>query len=103
MAFASGQNAVAICDRCGREVPYVELKHDVYNQKWTGLLVCSRCHDVDNEQLQVGKNFKPEAIALQNPRSNAPEIAVSRAFFGWNPVLGLTVQIRMGIVTTSGG
>lgn len=102
MPYASGRHAVAECDICGSRCEYRKLVRYIYNQKWNGLMVHPECYDVDNPQLQVGKQFRPEAMALMNARPDTG-IAASRAFFGWNPVLGLVAQATLGTVTTSGG
>ncbi len=101
MAFASGKYANALCGICGFPLKYSDLKQYVFNQRPNGLMVCDTCLDIDNEQLQVGKYHTPEAIALRNPRPDSAELPACRGFFGWNPVLGLKVQVRMGQVTVS--
>lgn len=68
MPFASGKNALAICDICGQTCRYVELRDYVYDRRKTGAKVCPNCDDVDNPQLQVGKYDRPEGIALRDPR-----------------------------------
>lgn len=99
MPFATGRESWALCDTCGQRVRYRDLKQDVYNQRFTGLLVCPECLDVDNPQLQVGiLTARPEAIALENPRPATPDF-VSRGWVSWNPVQVLTVQMTPGQVT----
>ena len=38
MAFATGKYSQAICDRCGYQYPYLDLK-----KEWNGLFVCQEC------------------------------------------------------------
>mgnify|MGYP001616685847 CR=1 FL=1 len=102
MPYATGKFAYAECDICGMRCKYTDLVKYIYNQRWTGQMVHPRCYDDDNPQLQVGKNFRPEAMALLNGRPDTG-LAASRALFGWNPILGLVAQYTMGRVTTSGG
>ena len=101
MAYASGKWALAICQICGWTCKYSDLKMQVVNQIPTGLQVCPDCLDIDNPQLQVGKiNRTPEAIALLRPSPDTGRQA-STSFFGWLPVLGLTMQVSLGSVTVT--
>lgn len=102
MAYASGKWALGLCDYCAWSYKLHELKPFILNQVDTGLKLCPSCWTPDQPQLQVGKNNKtPEAIALYKPRSDSKELPTSRGFFGWNPVLGLQMQVRMGQVTAA--
>ena len=49
MAFASGKFSQAICDRCGFQVPYLNL-----SKEWNGLLVCQECFEPKHPQLDPG-------------------------------------------------
>jgi hypothetical protein len=99
MPFATGRESWALCDICGQRCRYRELKQDVFNQRFTGLLVCDDCYDKDNPQLQVGVlTARAEGIALQNPRPDNPDW-VSRGWVSWNPVQGLGVQFTVGKVS----
>lgn len=101
MPFASGKQSEALCDICGQRCKYSDLKRDIYNEKYTGLLVCPVCQDKDNPQLQVGKwTARAEGIALENPRPDTPDW-VSRGYASWNPVQSLTVQLSGGQVRVS--
>jgi len=96
-AFAQGKRAKAICDICGRTVRYSELRDYVYDKRKTGARVCPSCDDVDNEQLQVGKNDRAEGIALRDPRPFPVETV--RGLFGWRPVGGIIpMDITLGSV-----
>jgi len=97
MAYASGYEALAICDICAFSCKYTELRDYVFNQVPNGLRVCPQCFDKDNLQLQVGKNPKEEAIALLRPRPDSG-IPFCRGFFGWLPIVSLRVQVTIGQV-----
>jgi formylmethanofuran dehydrogenase subunit E len=47
MAFASGKYSQAICDRCGYQYPYLELK-----KEWNGLFTCPECFEPKHPQLR---------------------------------------------------
>ena len=38
--FASGKYALAICDRCGQQYKFLQLK-----KEWNGLQVCPECYE----------------------------------------------------------
>jgi hypothetical protein len=65
MAFAVGKYSRAICDRCGFEYKYLELK-----EEWNGLLVCEECYEPKHPQLEP-TYASADAEALQNPRPQA--------------------------------
>ncbi len=100
MPYASGYEALGICDICGFTCKYTEMREYIFNQVPNGLKVCPSCFDVDNQQLQVGKNAKVEAIALWKPRPDSG-IPFCRGFFGWSPVIGLQAQVTLGQVTVT--
>jgi len=102
MAYASGKWALGVCDQCSWVFKLNELKPFILNQVDTGLKMCCTCWSPDQPQLQVGKNNRtPEAIALYKPKPDSAQLPGCRGFFGWNPVLGLQVQARMGQVTAA--
>ena len=98
--YASGKYAIAICDVCGNQCAYKQLKIYIFDRRPNGWKVCPSCWDEDNPQLQVGKHFKEEGIALFQPRPDS-SLASSRAFAGWDPVVGLTCQVFLGTVTVT--
>jgi len=65
MAFAVGKYSEAICDRCGFQYKYLELK-----EEWNGLLVCEECYEPKHPQLEP-TYASADAEALQNPRPQA--------------------------------
>lgn len=66
--FATGKYAIALCDRCGRQVMYRELRAQIVNMSTTGLLVCDDCLDQDHPQYQVGMWPIDDPQALRDPR-----------------------------------
>ena len=44
--FATGKFAIAICDRCGQQYKFTQLK-----QEWNGLKVCPECFETNHPQL----------------------------------------------------
>lgn len=70
MAYARGKYALAICDRCGFQIPYLSLK-----KEWTGFKVCSTCYETKHPQLEPKRNVA-DAQALYEPRPEGPEVSV---------------------------
>ena len=62
MAFAVGKYSEAICDRCGFQYKYLELK-----EEWNGLLVCPECFEPKHPQLEPTYS-SADAEALEDPR-----------------------------------
>ena len=62
MTFANGNRAIALCDRCGQQYKYLQLR-----QEWNGLITCPDCFEPIHPQLDPG--YHPaDAIALKDPR-----------------------------------
>ena len=62
MTFANGNRAIALCDRCGQQYKYLQLR-----QEWNGLFTCPDCFEPKHPQLDPG--YHPaDAIALKDPR-----------------------------------
>jgi len=108
--YASGRHAIAICDRCGFETDYVDLKDQIRAGKLTGLLVCSECFDDDNEQLLLGRVRFDDPEALLNPRpdpavsairglSSFPIVGSGQVFDGLP--IGFSIKSNVGAVTVS--
>lgn len=84
--YASGKNAIGMCQRCGFVYPYPTLRKDGY----TNSLVCSSCYDISHpaeRPINVS-----DAQALRRP---APDLdaAASRVLGDSRPlstVLGFT-------------
>ena len=103
--FASGKYALAICDRCGQQYKFLQLK-----KEWNGLEVCPECYEPKHPQLEPPYS-SADAEAIENPRPKKPQAVVVVAgdpndtFFNSNgmqpstisrPLLSLT---RVGNVT----
>jgi len=121
--FASGKNAIAICDRCGFRFKLTELKKEIIKTKVYNALVCPECWDPDQPQLQLGMYPVDDPQALRNPRRDTTYVTAgvnvagnptggSRDIqWGWNPVGGskffdnaltpnyLVCQTELGTVT----
>ena len=66
MAYASGKFSRAVCDRCGQEYKYQQLK-----KEWNGLFVCPECYEPKQPQLDpIRVPVDPEA--LREPRLTEP-------------------------------
>jgi hypothetical protein len=63
MAYASGKRSQAISDRSGQAFPYTEMV-----KEWNGSLVHISEYEAKHPQLDPPYH-KPDAIALQNTRS----------------------------------
>ena len=84
-AFASGKYAIAICDRCGFQYPYNQLRFEISDQKRTGCRVCPECLDEEQPQLQLGQYPVNDPQALRNPRPDLSQ-DTSRRLFAFDPV-----------------
>ena len=84
--FASGRKSIAFCDRCGRKVPYKELKPQIVNLVLTAIRVCKPCYDQDHPQWRIGRQRITDPQGLRNARPD-PNLVLSRDIqWGWNPV-----------------
>jgi hypothetical protein len=123
--FASGKNAIAMCDRCGQRYKLTELKTEIVKTKRYQLLVCPQCWDPDQPQLQLGMYPVDDPQALRNPRPDSTYVVAgsgsdgyltggSRIIqWGWAPVGGsrffdadltpnnLVLSVQLGTVTVS--
>ena len=73
--FASGKHALAICDRCGLQYDYTELR-----EEWTGSRVCPECFERKHPQLEPPR-VKPDAEALRHPRPDREEDPVDTSAY----------------------
>ncbi len=103
MAYASGKYAQAICDRCGFQYPYLDLR-----EEWNNFKVCPECYEPKARQLeptQVGA----DAEALFQPR---PDTNIINSVTVTFPVVNLNTlklepllspaQTQVGSVTFGG-
>jgi len=66
--FASGKNAISICDRCGFQFKLTELRKEIIKTKNYNLLVCRTCWDPDQPQLQLGMYPVDDPQGVRDPR-----------------------------------
>jgi hypothetical protein len=66
--FASGNRAIAQCDRCDQRFLLKLLKKEVIKGRNYDLLVCPECWDPDHPQLHLGEFPVDDPQALRNPR-----------------------------------
>lgn len=123
--FASGKNAIAMCDRCGFRFKLKTLKTLVVKTKNINMLVCPECWEPDQPQLQLGMYPVDDPQGLRNPRPDSTYLIAgsgpdgyltggSRVIqWGWAPVGGsrffdaeltpnnLVLSVQLGTVTVS--
>lgn len=77
--------AWGICDRCGMDFRYDELRSETVRGIEQNNAVCWSCFDEDHPQLWVGEDAVVDQEFLEDPR---PEINLSefRSLFGFQPV-----------------
>ena len=63
-SYAIGRRALAICDRCGFQVKYKELK-----EEWNGHKVCKECYEPKAPQVDP-LPVPTDAQALYKPRTD---------------------------------
>jgi hypothetical protein len=91
MTFAYGTHALAICERCGFQIKYLEL-----TTEWNGTRVCDSCFEEKHPQLDPSP-VSADAEALYKPspeRRQALEVFTGRVF----PPLENTIYHAMGLV-----
>ena len=71
MAYASGKHALGICDRCGWQCKYLDMK-----KEWTGMLVGFDEFEQKHPQLKPVRSFS-DPQALKNPRPDRVEPIVT--------------------------
>jgi len=66
--FASGKYALAICDRCGQQYKFLELK-----KEWNGLQVCPECYESKHPQLDPSYHAADaQALPFTRPAREEP-------------------------------
>lgn len=97
--FASGKNALGVCDRCGFQYKLLELRPLTVNRNVTNLLVCDECWEPDHPQNELGRYPVRDPQAIRNPRPDYAEYAESRANIV--PVAPIKSRGRVGTVTVT--
>ena len=94
-AYASGARSIAICDRCGLQYRYTELKRE-----WQGLRSCPECWSPKHPQLDP--IYPPtEPQALMNPRPDRFEpmsVPVGQEIFPFIQNTSTQVILCVGVV-----
>tara|TARA_R110000751_G_scaffold4750_7_gene23038 strand:+ start:1709 stop:2197 length:489 start_codon:yes stop_codon:yes gene_type:complete len=67
MNYALGKKSLAICDRCGFQYKYLQLR-----EEWTGFRVCPECYEPKHPQLEPTPPGQ-EPQALYHPRIDRTE------------------------------
>ena len=103
--YATGRRARAICDRCGFETRYLNLRAEYKEGHYSGMKVCRSCWDPDDRETPPQVNDYEQ---LHDPRSDHRELEPSRRLigeldFGSNPlgpVLWRGLAARLVATTT---
>ena len=93
--FASGQNSIAECDRCGFRYKLKELKKLTIKTKLVSIKVCPTCWEPDQPQLQLGMYPVDDPQAVREPR---PDTSYLQAGY-----TGLQLTLNTDFGDPSGG
>ncbi len=93
--FASGQNSIAECDRCGFRYKLKELKKLTIKTKIVSIKVCPTCWEPDQPQLQLGMYPVDDPQAVREPR---PDVSYRQAGY-----TGLQLTTNTDFGDPSGG
>ena len=73
--FATGKYAVAICDRCGQQYKFLQLR-----KEWNGLQVCPECFESKHPQLDPSYHAADaQALPFARPAREEPVIVFAGA------------------------
>jgi hypothetical protein len=93
MRYATGKFAIAICDVCGFQCKYSELRQQRGDDhKVTGRYVCGDCVDKPH---RTKRWTQPDATALRHPRPDTG-LAASRRILHWWPVDAFKLSLKLG-------
>ena len=67
MSFAAGKSALALCDRCGYEYDYLDLR-----EEWNGARTCPECFEGKHPQLNSPR-VRADVEALRDARPDRVE------------------------------
>lgn len=66
--FATGKHAIAICDRCGQQYRFHQLR-----KEWNGLMTCPECFEPKHPQLETNHHrADAEALPWSRPARQEP-------------------------------
>lgn len=88
---------LGICDRCGFEWKWKQLKKQVVARRTTTLMVCPPCMDEDQPQWFPARIVSGDPAPVPDARPLQDE-ELSISGFGWGPVGGMDVFLTMGIM-----
>lgn len=113
MAFARGTHSRGICERCGFEYAYLEIKEE----PGTKLDVCPECYDGSNNRVTDPLNYPPkdvvDRIALRDPNPDRDDTQVGPFVFaessagfgtkmiGWKKIQAPTGEDKAIIIPTA--
>jgi len=94
--FASGTFSIALCDRCGLQYPYLELR-----KQWNGFRNCIYCYDTKHPQLDpIFPPTEPQALYAPRPSRKEPmDVPVGQEIFPSIQNTSTQVVPSVGIVT----
>jgi hypothetical protein len=95
--FASGRNALGICDVCGWQYKLRELRDLIVKGRNSNIMACPECWNPDHPQLSLGEFPVDDPQAIRNPRPDYTQYAQSRAQI--NPVRPVVSTGFIGTVT----
>ena len=97
MKYAIGKKSLGLCDRCGQEYRYLELR-----KEWNGLKVCPECYEPKHPQLEPSPPpFEPQALFEPRPDRTEPYIVyVGENIFGTSEPLQLVTGVGVVEVIT---
>ena len=82
--YATGIKSRAICDRCGFEYPFLELR-----EEWTGHKVCTSCWEPKQPQLEPRSAVDATLLHKPRPGANDREDATPRITVGTSTIVYL--------------
>lgn len=99
--FASGRNALGICDVCGFLFKLRRLKPLQKNDTQTQIMACPECWNPPHPQEELGKYPINDPQAIRNPRSDSSTLASERSWI--QPINGAELSCFgiVGDVTTT--
>lgn len=97
--YASGKNALAICDRCGFQYKLHTLKNEFVNGRRSNVRVCETCWDVDHPQNKLGSFRIDDPRAIRDPRPDNAGYPESRGYT-YQP-LTQNILVSLGDVTVT--
>lgn len=95
-----------ICDRCGQRYKLSSLREEYVLGIPTGNRVCYSCFDESHPQLDTRNVETNDKQSVDDPRSDADELAASRRLYAFNPVgctATSTLTLSLGRVTVELG